>query len=385
MSPLWLLALLALTPGVPGGPEVCPGVCPSVCPGCPGVHPAVSPAVCPGCPGVCPGPALPLPVPDGLSRLRPVPPGTLPELLRRFPVLALLRSPGGSGHRAQELRALELVAQALEPRGVGFGIVDTDTEPELAREWGLAGRWRLALLRGHSVTEYPGELAVPALLRFLSQVLPQQLRDFGDIEEEPEGTGDCWGQRRPSSPSSSPGASTPPSSSSPHSTPRAPLRQLRAQSTAGSWEDAMLGTPIVAFAVGDDPDGFEFVETLREVAQDRRDQPDFSILWIDPGDFPGLVPIWEDTFDIDLSRPQLGVVNGTDLASSVWLDMEDEEDLPGPEEVLEWLQEVLEGDTGDGEDEEDDDDDDDEDYDDHDDEDEDDEEDEDDDDEVDAD
>ncbi|XP_074385511.1 calsequestrin-1 isoform X5 [Zonotrichia albicollis] len=346
MSPLWLLALLALTPGVPGGPEVCPGVCPSVCPGCPGVHPAVSPAVCPGCPGVCPGPALPLPVPDGLSRLRPVPPGTLPELLRRFPVLALLRSPGGSGHRAQELRALELVAQALEPRGVGFGIVDTDTEPELAREWGLAGRWRLALLRGHSVTEYPGELAVPALLRFLSQVLPQQLRDFGDIEEEPEGTGDCWGQRR---------------------------------------EDAMLGTPIVAFAVGDDPDGFEFVETLREVAQDRRDQPDFSILWIDPGDFPGLVPIWEDTFDIDLSRPQLGVVNGTDLASSVWLDMEDEEDLPGPEEVLEWLQEVLEGDTGDGEDEEDDDDDDDEDYDDHDDEDEDDEEDEDDDDEVDAD
>ncbi|XP_054151046.1 calsequestrin-1-like [Melozone crissalis] len=144
----------------------------------------------------------------------------------------------------------------------------------------------------------------------------------------------------------------------------------------------MHGTPIVAFAVGDDLDGFEFVETLREVAQHRRDQPGFSILWIDPGDFPGLVPIWEDTFDIDLSRPQLGVVNGTDLASSVWLDMEDEEDLPGPEEVLEWLQEVLEGDTGDGEDEEDDDDDDDEDYDDHDDEDN---EDEDDDDEVDAD
>ncbi|XP_057898896.1 calsequestrin-1 [Melospiza georgiana] len=150
------------------------------------------------------------------------------------------------------------------------------------------------------------------------------------------------------------GALTPPNP------PRAPLWQLRAQSTAGSWEDALHGTPIVAFAVGDDPDGFEFVETLREVAQDRRDQPGFSILWIDPGDFPGLVPTWEDTFDIDLSRPQLGVVNGTDLASSVWLDMEDEEDLPGPEEVLEWLQEVLEGDTGDGEDEEDDDDEDDE-------------------------
>ncbi|RMC22712.1 hypothetical protein DUI87_00279 [Hirundo rustica rustica] len=68
-----------------------------------------------------------------------------------------------------------------------------------------------------------------------------------------------------------------------------------------------------------------------------------------------LVPSWEDTFDIDLSRPQLGVLNGTDYASSVWLDTEDEEDLPGPEEVLEWLQEVLDGDTGDSDDDDDDD------------------------------
>ncbi|XP_077048007.1 uncharacterized protein LOC143696200 [Agelaius phoeniceus] len=255
----------------------------------------------------------------------------------------------------------------------------------------------------------------------------QQLRDFGDTEEEPEGPGGCQGQRRPSIPSSPPGASTPPSSSSPPSTPRVPLREFRAQSAAESWEDALHGTPIVAFADGDDPDGFEFVETLREVAQDRRDQPDFSILWIDPGLFPGvtggghphsppgalsplspplgqaltplsppltpvsplslpqLVPTWEDTFDIDLTRPQLGVVNASDLASSVWLDMEDEEDLPGPEEVLEWLQEVLEGDTGDGEEEDDDDDDDEDEDDDNDDEDEDDEDDDDDDDEVDAD
>ncbi|XP_041334143.1 uncharacterized protein LOC121359322 [Pyrgilauda ruficollis] len=96
---------------------------------------------------------------------------------------------------------------------------------------------------------------------------------------------------------------------------RATLRKLKAQSMAGSWEDALDGTPIVAFAKGDDPDGFEFLETLKEVAQARRDRPGFGVLWIDPGDFPGLVPSWEDTFDIDLSRPQLGVVNGTDHVS----------------------------------------------------------------------
>lgn len=36
-------------------------------------------------------------------------------------------------------------------------------------------------------------------------------------------------------------------------------------------------------------DGFEFLEILKDVAQDNTDNPDLSILWIDPGDFP-LVP-----------------------------------------------------------------------------------------------
>lgn len=37
------------------------------------------------------------------------------------------------------------------------------------------------------------------------------------------------------------------------------------------------------------PDGFEFLEILKDVAQDNTDNPDLSILWIDPEDFP-LVP-----------------------------------------------------------------------------------------------
>lgn len=33
-------------------------------------------------------------------------------------------------------------------------------------------------------------------------------------------------------------------------------------------------------------DGFEFLETLKAVAQDNTDNPDLSIIWIDPDDFP---------------------------------------------------------------------------------------------------
>lgn len=33
-------------------------------------------------------------------------------------------------------------------------------------------------------------------------------------------------------------------------------------------------------------DGYEFLETLKQVARDNTDNPDLSIVWIDPDDFP---------------------------------------------------------------------------------------------------
>ena len=116
------------------------------------------------------------------------------------------------------------------------------------------------------------------------------------------------------------------------------------------------------------PDGYEFLEILKEVARDNTHLPDLSIVWIDPDDFPlvslmslGLVrqtetqadrkdlklkkmdrhciwttvsrsdivfvvfffpaipfqllPYWEKTFKVDLFRPQIGVINVTDVSS----------------------------------------------------------------------
>lgn len=120
----------------------------------------------------------------------------------------------------------------------------------------------------------------------------------------------------------------------------------------------MDGIHIVAFAEEADPDGYEFLETLKSVAQDNTDNPDLSIIWIDPDDFPLLVPYWEKTFDIDLSAPQIGVVNVTD-ADSIWMEMDDEEDLPSAEELEDWLEDVLSGEINTEDDDEDDDDDDD--------------------------
>ncbi|XP_018431240.1 PREDICTED: calsequestrin-2-like, partial [Nanorana parkeri] len=81
-----------------------------------------------------------------------------------------------------------------------------------------------------------------------------------------------------------------------------------------SNEDDLDGIHIVAFAEEEDPDGYEFVQILKEVARENTENPELSIVWIDPDDFPLLVTYWERTFHIDLFRPQIGVVNVTDVS-----------------------------------------------------------------------
>uniref|UniRef100_A0A673IK64 Calsequestrin n=1 Tax=Sinocyclocheilus rhinocerous TaxID=307959 RepID=A0A673IK64_9TELE len=123
---------------------------------------------------------------------------------------------------------------------------------------------------------------------------------------------------------------------------RPTLRKLRAEDMFETWEDDMDGIHIVAFAEEEDPDGYEFLEILKEVARDNTKNPDLSIVWIDPDEFPLLTTYWEKTFKVDLFRPQIGVVNVTD-ADSVWLNMPNDEALPSAEELEDWIEDVLSG------------------------------------------
>uniref|UniRef100_A0A673N0J7 Calsequestrin n=1 Tax=Sinocyclocheilus rhinocerous TaxID=307959 RepID=A0A673N0J7_9TELE len=93
---------------------------------------------------------------------------------------------------------------------------------------------------------------------------------------------------------------------------RPTLRKLEPHSMYEIWEDDINRQHIVAFAEESDPDGYEVLEILKEVAQENTENPDLSIIWIDPDDFPLMVPYWEKTFGIDLSSPQIGVVDVED-------------------------------------------------------------------------
>ena len=48
-------------------------------------------------------------------------------------------------------------------------------------------------------------------------------------------------------------------------------------------------------------DGYEFLEILKDVARDNTNNPELSIVWIDPDDFPLVLPPHE----IDISNKSL--------------------------------------------------------------------------------
>ncbi|XP_040433916.1 calsequestrin-1 [Falco naumanni] len=370
------------------------------------------------------GEGLDFPTYDGLDRVLPVTLKNYKAMLKRFPVLALFHHGPGQGgraaqrHREMEELILELAAQVLEDKGVGFGLVDSEKDAAVAKKLGLTEEDSIYVFKEDEVIEYDGELAADTLVEFLLDVLEDpvefiegdhELQAFENIEDDPKLIGYFKNEDSEHFKAFEEAAEEfhpyisffatfdskvakkltlklneidfyEPFMEEPLTIPerpnskeeivafveehkRATLRKLKPKSMYETWEDDMDGIHIVAFAEEDDPDGFEFLEILKDVARDNTENPDLSILWIDPEDFPLLIPYWEKTFNIDLSRPQIGVVNVTD-ADSVWLEMVDEDDLPSMEELEEWIEDVLAGeinteDDNDDNDEDDDDDDDD--------------------------
>uniref|UniRef100_A0A671M1R1 Calsequestrin n=1 Tax=Sinocyclocheilus anshuiensis TaxID=1608454 RepID=A0A671M1R1_9TELE len=291
---------------------------------------------------------------------------------------------------------LELAAQVLEEKDIGFGIVDSQKDAKVAKKLGLHEEGSIYVFKEDRVIEFDGLLAADTLVEFLLDLMEdpveiidnaQELRAFDRMEEDIKLIGffksrdsehylafqEAAEQFQPFikffatfekvakeltlkmnevdfyEPFMEEPVTIP---DKPHSEEelvafisehrRPTLRKLRAEDMFETWEDDLNGIHIVAFAEEEDPDGFEFLEILKEVARDNTHNPDLSIVWIDPDNFPLLIPYWEKTFKVDLFRPQIGVVNVTD-ADSVWLEISDDDELPSPEELENWIEDVLSG------------------------------------------
>ncbi|XP_077370473.1 calsequestrin-2-like isoform X2 [Festucalex cinctus] len=339
---------------------------------------------------------------DGRDRVLDINERSYKKALRRFDLLCLFYHEPVPANKGLQKRiqmtelVLELTAQVLENKDIGFGMVDAQKDAKVAKKLGLGEVGSLYIFKDDRIIEFDGELSADTLVEFLLDVLEDpveiinnamELRAFERIEEDIRLIGYFKGEDlyykafQEASERFQPYIKFfatfdksvakhlslkmnevnfyEPFMEEPVILPgrplsemdivdfvtqhrRATLRKLRAENMFETWEDDMDGIHIVAFAEEEDPDGYEFLEILKDVARDNTNNPDLSIVWIDPDDFPLLTTYWEKTFKLDLFRPQIGVVNVTD-ADSVWLDMSNDEDLPTAEELEDWIEDVLSG------------------------------------------
>ncbi|XP_068165603.1 calsequestrin-2-like [Antennarius striatus] len=339
---------------------------------------------------------------DGKDRVLDISERNYKKALKRFDLLCLFYHEPLPANKGLQKRfqmtelVLELTAQVLENKDIGFGMVDSQKDAKVARKLGLEEEGSLYVFKDDRVIEFDGELSSDTLVEFLLDVLEDpveminnamELRAFERMEEDIRLIGYFRGEDsyykafQEASERFQPcikffatfDKSTAkhlslkmnevnfyePFMEEPVVLPgrplsemdivefvnqhrRATLRKLRAENMFETWEDDMDGIHIVAFAEEEDPDGYEFLEILKDVARDNTNNPELSIVWIDPDDFPLLTTYWEKTFKLDLFTPQIGVVNVTD-ADSVWLDMSNDEDLPTAEELEDWIEDVLSG------------------------------------------
>nr|CAB3227938.1 calsequestrin-2 [Phallusia mammillata] len=265
---------------------------------------------------------------------------------------------------------LELAAQITDREGIGFGIVDLEKDRKLAEKLGIFEAGSIyAYKSGHKV-EFDGQRSTDVLVEFLleldespveeisSKIEIQSFKrhemtkvvgffessssaaydEFVDaaLDYQPMisffavfqkllakqlGLGDLnqidFYEPYMKKPISIPGEG-------PHDNTvieefvenhkRATLRKLRPLDMYDTWEDDVQGIHVVTFADAEDPEGYEFLQMVKDIAQQNTENPNLSIVWIDPDDFTLLHDYWERTFGVDLKEPQIGVVNVTDVS-----------------------------------------------------------------------
>ncbi|XP_059231817.1 calsequestrin-2 [Mustela nigripes] len=371
---------------------------------------------------------LNFPTYDGKDRVVSLTEKNFKQVLKKYDVLCLYYHEAVSSDKVAQKQfqlkeiVLELVAQVLEHKDIGFVTVDAKKEAKLAKKLGFDEEGSLYVLKGDRTIEFDGEFAADVLVEFLLDLIEDpveiinsklEVQAFERIEDQIKLIGFFKSEDSEYYKAFEEAAEHfqpyikffatfdkgvakklslkmnevdfyEPFMDEPIVIPDKPyteeeivefvkehqrptLRRLRPEDMFETWEDDLNGIHIVAFAERSDPDGYEFLEILKQVARDNTDNPDLSIVWIDPDDFPLLIAYWEKTFKIDLFKPQIGVVNVTD-ADSVWMEIPDDDDLPTAEELEDWIEDVLSGkintedddnedgdDGGDDEDEDDDD------------------------------
>ncbi|KAG8449970.1 hypothetical protein GDO86_016596 [Hymenochirus boettgeri] len=121
--------------------------------------------------------------------------------LKKYEVLALFYHDPIEDDKASQRQfemeelILELAAQVLEDKGVGFGLVDSEEDAAVAKKLGLHEEDSIYVFKEDEIIEYDGEFSADTLVEFLLDVLEDpiefiegshELAAFENIDDEPK-------------------------------------------------------------------------------------------------------------------------------------------------------------------------------------------------------
>ncbi|KAG9473041.1 hypothetical protein GDO78_015320 [Eleutherodactylus coqui] len=285
---------------------------------------------------------------DGKDRVLELSDRNYRQVMKKYDIFCiyLWESPSHGDKVAQKQAhmtemVLELAAQVLEKKNIGFGFIDTKKNAKFAKKLGCSEEESMYVFKEDNVIEFDGELAADVIVDFLLDLMEDPVEIISDkaemkaldkMEEETRVIGFFKDENSEHYRAFEEAAENfhpyikffatfdksvaksltlkinevdfyEAFMDEPITIPdkpytedelvdfinkhkRATLRKLRPEDMYETWEDDLDGIHIVAFAEEEDPDGYEFLQILKEVARENTENPELSIVWIDPDDFP---------------------------------------------------------------------------------------------------
>nr|XP_009476985.1 PREDICTED: calsequestrin-2-like [Pelecanus crispus] len=133
---------------------------------------------------------LNFPTYDGKDRVIDLNEKNYKQALKKYDMLCLLFHEPVSSDKVSQKQfqmtemVLELAAQVLEPRSIGFGMVDSKKDAKLAKKLGLVEEGSLYVFKEERLIEFDGELATDVLVEFLLDVSIDKLRARQSLSEK---------------------------------------------------------------------------------------------------------------------------------------------------------------------------------------------------------
>ncbi|MGH0170395.1 UNVERIFIED_CONTAM: hypothetical protein FKN15_058841 [Acipenser sinensis] len=270
---------------------------------------------------------------DGKDRVHDLNTKNFKAIMKKYDVMVILYHEPVESDRASQKQfqmeelILELAAQVLddlEDEDIGFGLVDSEKDAAVAKKLGMDEEGSIYIFTDDEVIEYDGELAADTLVEFILDVIEdpvefiegeRELRAFENIDDEIKLVGYFKNENSEHYKEYEDAAEEFHPYINFFATFEAKAswgfqRQLIAKKLDLKMNEVDFYEPFM-----DEPrliPGKPYTED--EIVDYIKDHQRPTLRKLEPYNMyeTWLVPYWEKTFDIDLSSPQIGVVNVTD-------------------------------------------------------------------------